>query len=720
MKYCVALLFLCFNNAGKAQQINAIVNSLTDNTQKADTLMYFARRYIGMAKNDSANLLLKQAGPYALASDNNTIAKYYVSWSIYNQRIGNYRQSVDEGKKALPYFDGVTNLNVQSNCYYFLAKCYGHLRMYDSLQHFFLLNEQINNLHNPYRNWEIYAEKGRIFQQNKNLVLAEEYLLKAYDIAKTGKSKMDYVVTLTYLERLYLNSKKPDKYAKVISEIDKAMANSKMRNDNPTHAALFKGMDSMRIDERIDFLSGVKNELVKNKDTINAAFANSAISSLYEKQGMPAKALPYMQENMKFTKNQGNLSNHYIYTKAVFRLLTKEGRVNEALETSDYLFKLSDSITNKEQQGKLLEFESKYQNSLKQKEIEMLTAKNQLSLQQLSLLAAKFANDSLQLANETGQRKALFRENLLKEIAFDEQLKNNELLSRQNTLMDSIVKSEYAYSASVNKEKEKQAALSLALDRENKLKADQLRKERNTKWGLVTGVGLLFISGIFILVLYRKQINKNSIIQKQSADLEVLMKEIHHRVKNNLQVVSSLLDLQSHTITDSQASAAVKEGKNRVQSMALIHQNLYSEGNIKGIMVKEYISNLVQSLSDSYNISNDKVKINVDIDNLNLDVDTMIPLGLVLNELVSNSFKYAFNETRSGILNIRLQEKDEKLHLRVSDNGLGFPADVDVKSAKSFGLKMIRAFAQKLKATLDIYNNNGAVVEMQISKFKAA
>ena len=198
------------------------------------------------------------------------------------------------------------------------------------------------------------------------------------------------------------------------------------------------------------------------------------------------------------------------------------------------------------------------------------------------------------------------------------------------------------------------------------------------------------------------------------------MKEIHHRVKNNLQVVSSLLDLQSHTITDSQARAAVKEGKNRVQSMALIHQNLYSEGNIKGIMVKEYISNLVQSLSDSYNISNEKVKVNINIDDLNLDVDTMIPLGLVLNELVSNSFKYAFKETTSGILNIMLEEKNEKLHLKVSDNGAGFPADMDVKSTKSFGLKMIRAFAQKLKATLDIYNNNGAVVEMQISKFKAA
>ena len=90
----------------KAQSVESVVSALQTDKQKADTLMHFARRYMSLAKNDSASLLLKQAGPYALASDKNTIAKYYVALSIYNQRIGNYRQSVDEGKKALPYFDG--------------------------------------------------------------------------------------------------------------------------------------------------------------------------------------------------------------------------------------------------------------------------------------------------------------------------------------------------------------------------------------------------------------------------------------------------------------------------------------------------------------------------------------------------------------------------------------------------------------------------------------
>jgi two-component system, sensor histidine kinase PdtaS len=283
-----------------------------------------------------------------------------------------------------------------------------------------------------------------------------------------------------------------------------------------------------------------------------------------------------------------------------------------------------------------------------------------------------------------------------------------------------VVNSEKAFSLSVTREKEKETALNAALGRENTLKAGELLKEKKLRTTLIGAAALLLLATGIILFQYRKQRSKNLVIQKQADDMQVLMKEIHHRVKNNLQVISSLLDLQSMTIADDQASEAVKEGKNRVQSMALIHQNLYSEGNIKGIRTKEYISNLLQSLCDSYNITNDKVKVTTQIDDLNLDVDTMIPLGLVLNELVSNSLKYAFKDGRPGELSIVLKEEAQHLLLKVSDNGTGYPEGMNAKEGKSFGMKMIRAFAQKLKAKLEIYNNNGAVVEMQITKYNMA
>jgi len=204
------------------------------------------------------------------------------------------------------------------------------------------------------------------------------------------------------------------------------------------------------------------------------------------------------------------------------------------------------------------------------------------------------------------------------------------------------------------------------------------------------------------------------------AEKEALLKEVHHRVKNNLQVISSLLDLQSMSIKDKQAAGAVKEGKMRVQSMALIHQNLYSEGNIKGIVMEDYIKKLAENLFHSYNIRKDKIQLIMDVDDLNLDVDTVIPLGLIMNELITNSLKYAFKEQDHGEICVSLRENNKRLELLVRDNGCGFPPHLNQIKNNSFGFSLVNAFAQKLKAKLDIYNNGGACVAMNILRYKRA
>lgn len=328
-------------------------------------------------------------------------------------------------------------------------------------------------------------------------------------------------------------------------------------------------------------------------------------------------------------------------------------------------------------------------------------------------------------ATSKDEARKLTIDNELKQSQLFKELLNRQSLERENALMDSIISTDKILSEALSRER-------YALERENQYKSQQLVNEkrmreqervqlkniRKNRELLIGGLSVTLLLGGVIFYLFRKQKKKNGIIQKQADDMQVLMKEIHHRVKNNLQIISSLLDLQSMTIKDTQASEAVKEGKNRVQSMALIHQNLYNEGNIKGIQTREYIGNLVNGLCGSYHIRPEQVQVITKIDDLVMDVDTMIPLGLVLNELVSNALKYAFGENQNGELEIILKQDAGKLLLRVRDNGPGFPETLDVKNNKSFGLKMIRAFAQKLKATLDIKNDNGAVVEMRIAKYK--
>ena len=129
---------------------------------------------------------------------------------------------------------------------------------------------------------------------------------------------------------------------------------------------------------------------------------------------------------------------------------------------------------------------------------------------------------------------------------------------------------------------------------------------------------------------------------------------------------------------------------------------------------------LVENLFHSYNIKADKIKLSTDIDHLNLDVDTVIPLGLILNELISNSLKYAFKEIENGEIFVSLKENEQQLKLQVIDNGCGFPSDMQLIQRISFGYNLINAFAQKLKAKLDIYNNNGACVTMSIARYKTA
>lgn len=212
--------------------------------------------------------------------------------------------------------------------------------------------------------------------------------------------------------------------------------------------------------------------------------------------------------------------------------------------------------------------------------------------------------------------------------------------------------------------------------------------------------------------------HQNKIIEKSLAEKEILLREIHHRVKNNLQIVSSLLSLQSNYIIDEQALDAVKESRNRVESMSLIHQNLYQEENLTGINVKQYIENLTENLFYSYNIKPDKIKLVKEIDTLILDVDTVIPIGLILNELITNCLKYAFINNNNGNIKVMLKEINSNLLLSVYDDGIGLPVNFKPGVKKSFGHKMINAFLQKLNGKMKMYSEDGTKVDIEIVNYQ--
>ncbi|MBU7029835.1 MAG: PAS domain-containing protein [Theionarchaea archaeon] len=214
------------------------------------------------------------------------------------------------------------------------------------------------------------------------------------------------------------------------------------------------------------------------------------------------------------------------------------------------------------------------------------------------------------------------------------------------------------------------------------------------------------ITGVMVDITERKRAEEK--IKQSLHEKEVLLREIHHRVKNNLQVVSSLLNLQSEYVKDGQYKKMFGESQNRIQSMALIHEKLYQSENLAEIDFKEYIISLVNGLVRSYEVTADKVSLVIEVEDVSLGIDTAIPCGLIINELVSNSLKHAFPDRRKGEITIRLRSINDMIELVVCDNGVGIPDDIDLKTTESLGLDLVTTLAEyQLDGEITLDRSNG-------------
>jgi two-component system, sensor histidine kinase PdtaS len=203
--------------------------------------------------------------------------------------------------------------------------------------------------------------------------------------------------------------------------------------------------------------------------------------------------------------------------------------------------------------------------------------------------------------------------------------------------------------------------------------------------------------------------NQSKVIQTSLTEKETLLREIHHRVKNNLQIISSLLNIQSSHIDDQNVLSSIKEGQSRVQAMSLIHQNLYQSEHINDVDIENYLKELVKYLSDMFTGGQKNINVEVSAQNIQFDIDTAIPLGLIVNELVSNAYKYAFDKRDTGKIKIDIKpinKVDYELH--VDDDGNGLPEDFNPVKNKSLGLKLVKILSKQLRGKFTAKSDKGA------------
>ncbi len=249
----------------------------------------------------------------------------------------------------------------------------------------------------------------------------------------------------------------------------------------------------------------------------------------------------------------------------------------------------------------------------------------------------------------------------------------------------------------------------------------RVRKDGSAFWANVVITALYDHSGIlqgFAKItrdLTQRKLAEDA-MRASLLEKELLLKEIHHRVKNNLQIVSTLLDLQAEHITDPDALAMFKESRGRVRSMALIHERLYRSADLAHVDVAEYARQLAGDLYRSYRVSTDEIDLDVTVSTPPLPIDIAIPCGLLLNELIANSLKHAFEG--GGRISIALKDEGASNVLTVSDTGKGFPDDFDIRITSSFGLQLVNTLVAQLNGEISTNHGPGAEITVRFPNTK--
>jgi two-component sensor histidine kinase/tetratricopeptide (TPR) repeat protein len=595
------------------------------------------------------------------------------------------------------------------------------------------------------------ANQGRYYKIKGDYDKAIKFCLESFELTKK-KGKSDKIAkAYDFLGDLY---KKNGDFINALAFYNKCLEVHIANGNTKEHAQMLNTIGYLHLNFGMHskaltyFHESLKlREEIGDKRGVSFCFNN--IASVHKKQGRPDVALEYYHKSLKIReelKYEQGLSITYNNIGVVYKDMKeldkalgyylKSLMIKEKLKDEKGISHVLNNIgTIYNEQGKLDMALVKYKESL-----EMTTALNDEKWMAITLFnmgnlylkkketikAHNSALKSLQISKKTGHPE-LIRDvaDVLKDI-FSTQHNWKRAFEMQElyaSMRDSIRNkkteadaTEQRITYEVEKKEQEIKLLSAqndVLQREKEVQKLKLNKNKivNAMF-LIVGI-VAFLLALFFYSVSRKSKVVNKLLQKQDDEKKVMLKEIHHRVKNNLQVVNSLLRLQSKEIKDEEIVAKFRETQKRVITIAALHEKMYRSDNLKHINLREHIESIVEDLVTTYAIEK-KIDIELNIEKISIGLRTLVPLGLIINEIIVNALKYAFVDTDKGLIKLQIKQLTKSsFEMVIGDNGVGLKNE---EKASGFGAKLINIFAKQLNGTLEYIDSPGTMYKITFER----
>ena len=637
---------------------------------------------------------------------------------------------------------------------------------------------KINSKQQEAENWNALGKLIPV-DNKTNISYKLQCFENALAIYQQTRNKQDEIGTLENIAEVHFNTGKLEQaeieLSNVLSQY-KAIGYKKLNDTYDLLAEINKSKPDLH-KELFYRLELIKN-MEATADTARADYYYAKLALVYSDLGMFDQSLTNILRSIQILKQRSKFEDFYGDLSLVMYDFISEGKAKEGLAYLQKSVKevppqnLAQSVDMNEEFANCYKSLKQYDKA-EQYYLEMIrlfkitgfnkdfySANSQMvtdyiyynqTLGQFYLLTKQFQKagpyiDKLLLLPKDAVRPISLRKILLMKFRVDSASGNYlsairyfELYKNLNDSLFNVTKSQQIAEMNIKYETDKKEQSIKVLNSQSRVQHAELQKvnlQRNITLG---GVAMLLIIAGLAYNGYRHKRNNNQLLElkqeeinKQNVSLQHLLddkdklltekdwllKEVHHRVKNNLQIVMSLLNTQSAYLENNAALSAIRDSQNRVQAISLIHQKLYSSSNVASIDMQSYVSDLVSYLRDGLSTAGRSIRFEQLVEPVKIDLAQAVPLGLILNEAITNAIKYAFSDSGGQIIIAMQLIGNENLLLTIADNGKGLPVDFDIKNTSSLGMEMMKALSKQLGGSFQVKGNPGVTIsiEFQIEK----